>query len=200
MDLDEAKVLGTKKRQLIAQCKDLIFITPDPGAGVLFSERVGFLHRTVVDYLHTTDVKSKLLRIPGADCSANKVLLETNLGQLRSLIHLHSRTYIRPHLQQWILGSLYYAHVLEVMTAHPETNALDELEVIIMKAFAKWGFSEAMNCFFRTAWYRIFPRVGLPVRSGILCMPEVPAVNRWSARYSCTRLEKSVRDPAAIEL
>lgn len=149
VDLDEANILGTKKRQLIAQCKDLIFITPDPGAGVLFSERVGFLHRTVVDYLHTTDVKAKLLQIAGGDSfNANKVLLETNLGQLRSLIHLHNRRYIRPHLQQWILGSLYYAHVLEVMCGNPETAALDELEALITNAFARWGFSDAMSCFF----------------------------------------------------
>jgi hypothetical protein len=148
VDLDEVKVLETKKRQLIAQCKDLIFITPDPGAGVLFSERVGFLHRTVGDYLHTTDVKPKLLQMAGADFNANKVLLETNLGQLRSLIHLYNRTHIHPHLQQWILGSLYYAHVLEVVSGNPETDALDELEVIIVKGFARWGFSDAMNCFF----------------------------------------------------
>ncbi|KAK0670069.1 hypothetical protein QBC41DRAFT_390621 [Cercophora samala] len=153
VDLDEVKVLETKKRQLIAQCKDLISITPDPGAGVLFSERVGFLHRTVFDYLATPDVKAKLLHMArggGEDeFNADKVLLETNLGQLRSLMHLHSRTYILPHLRQWMLGVLHYAHRLEVMSGGvAETEALDELEVIITKAFAQWGFSDAMNCFF----------------------------------------------------
>ncbi|KAL6399725.1 high-affinity nicotinic acid transporter [Ilyonectria robusta] len=149
VDLDEAEVLGTKKRQLIAQCKDLIFITPEPGAGVLFSERVGFLHRTVIDFLHTVDVRSKLLQLAGPDFNPNKVLLETNLGQLSSLIHLHGRTFILPHLQQWILGSLYYAHVIEASSGIPETDALDELEAIIMKAFARWDFSHAMDCFFK---------------------------------------------------
>lgn len=148
VDLDEAEVLGTKKRQLIAQCKDLIFITPEPGAGVLFSERVGFLHRTVIDFLHTVDVRSKLLQLAGPEFNPNKVLLEANLGQLSSLIHLHGRTYIHPHLQQWILGSLYYAYLIEISSGVPETDALDELETIIMKAFAKWDFSHAMDCFF----------------------------------------------------
>ncbi|KAH6845538.1 hypothetical protein B0I37DRAFT_380479 [Chaetomium sp. MPI-CAGE-AT-0009] len=145
---DEAKALETKKRQLIAQCKDLIFITADPGTGELFSQRVGFLHRTVGDYLQTTDVKPKLLQMAGADFNADKVLLKTNLGQLRSLIHLHHRTHIQPHVQQWILGSLYYAHALEVMSGDPATDALDELELIIMKVCGRWDFSTAMDCFF----------------------------------------------------
>jgi ABC-type iron transport system FetAB ATPase subunit len=149
VDLDVVEALGTKKRQLIAQCRDLIFITPDPGAGVLFSERVGFLHRTVVDYLHTPEVKAQMLKMAGGgEFNVNKVLLQTNLGQLRALIHLHARTHLRPHLRQWILGSLFYAHVLEVMSGDPETDALDELEAIIMKEFYRWGFDDAMSCFF----------------------------------------------------
>ena len=149
VDIDETEVLGTKRRQLIAQCKDLISITPDPGAGILFSERVGFLHRTVVDYIHTPEIQSRLIPIAGTDFSVNKILLETNLGQLRALIHLHARTYIYPHLCQRILGCLYYAHILEVISGNPETDALDELETIITGAFVKWGFSHAMVTFFK---------------------------------------------------
>ncbi|KAM0281910.1 hypothetical protein ACHAQH_003255 [Verticillium albo-atrum] len=148
VNLDEAEVLVTKKRQLIAQCKDLIFITPEPGAGVLFSERVGFLHRTVLGFLQTADMSARLLQLAGIDFSPDKVLLGTNLGQLRSLIHLHRRSYIQPHLRQWLLGSLFYAHALEILTDVPETDALDSLEDAIAQAFVRWDFSHAMEFFF----------------------------------------------------
>ncbi|KAI8302922.1 hypothetical protein K4K61_007565 [Colletotrichum sp. SAR11_59] len=63
-DVDKnAELLQTmdrKKRQLIGQCKDLIFITPVPNAPDLFNERVGFLHRTVVDFIQTRDIRAQL--------------------------------------------------------------------------------------------------------------------------------------------
>ncbi|KAF0328873.1 hypothetical protein GQ607_003898 [Colletotrichum asianum] len=52
--------MDRKKRQLIGQCKDLIFITPVPNAPDLFNERVGLLHRTVVDFIQTRDIRAQL--------------------------------------------------------------------------------------------------------------------------------------------
>lgn len=129
----EAEALSMKKRQLIAQCKDLISITPEPGAPILFSERVGFLHRTVVDFLDRPDAKESLLRLAGVDFKPTKILFKANLGQARSLMHLYSRTYIMPYLRQWILGSLYYAHEVEVSSGSAEVEGLDELEAIITR-------------------------------------------------------------------
>ncbi|KAI0903024.1 hypothetical protein F4823DRAFT_569099 [Ustulina deusta] len=146
VDLGEAEALSTKKRRLIARCKDLIYITPDPDAPVLFAERVGFLHRTVVDFLHTASVKEKLLRIAGDDFSPAQILLGANLGQARSLMHLHRLTYIMPYLWQWVLGTLYYAHEIEILSGNAEVDALNELESIITKGFSRWGFAHAMNC------------------------------------------------------
>jgi hypothetical protein len=148
VDPAEAEALSTKKRQLIAQCRDLICITPDPDAPVLFAERVGFLHRTVVDFLHTADVEEKLLRLAGDGFTPPNILLGAFLGQARSLMHLHRLTYIMPYLRQWILGILYYAHEIEVSSGNAEADALDELESIIKKAFIRWDFSHAMECIF----------------------------------------------------
>ncbi|KAK5996604.1 hypothetical protein PT974_01941 [Cladobotryum mycophilum] len=68
----EAEALAVKKRQLIAQCRDLIRISPESESHVLFSERVGFLHRTVSDYLCTTTIRSKLFDVAGADFDPKK--------------------------------------------------------------------------------------------------------------------------------
>lgn len=146
VDEDKAEVLMIKKRQLIAQCKDLIFISADPGAPVLFAERVGFLHRTVVDFLQTDDISKKLTRLAGLSFEPKRALLHTNLGQARSLMHLYGRTYIRPRLAQWILGCMYYAYQVEVSTGKPQITELDEIKGIIDEHLAlRWTFSHAME-------------------------------------------------------
>ncbi|KAJ5005429.1 hypothetical protein K4K48_007180 [Colletotrichum sp. SAR 10_66] len=138
-----ARALDRKKRQLVGQCKDLIFISPIPDAPDLFNERVGFLHRTVVDYIKSKDVRARLQHT-AEDFNPDRILLGAHVGQLRSLIHQHRNNYIRPHLAQWMLGALYYARRIEILTGIPEVEALDDLEAIIMSAFGKWGFSHAM--------------------------------------------------------
>jgi len=147
-DPAEVEALSTKKRQLVARCRDLICITPDPDAPVLFAERVGFLHRTVTDFLHTANIEEKLLQLAGDGFNPTKILLGANIGQLRSMIHLHRLIYIKPYLEQWILGTLYYAHELEVLNGIAEVEALDELDAIISQAFQRWGFADAMESIF----------------------------------------------------
>ncbi|KAI0871317.1 hypothetical protein GGS24DRAFT_471965 [Hypoxylon argillaceum] len=148
IDDSEAAALSTKKRQLIAQGRDLIYITPDPGAPVLFAERVGFLHRTVVDFLHTTNIKGKLLQLAGDGFNLTRILLGANIGQARSLMHLHRLTYIMPYLRQWVLGTLYYALEMEISSETAEVNVLDELDSIITTEFRRWDFAHAMECIF----------------------------------------------------
>lgn len=149
VDMDKVEILITKKRQLIAQCKDLIHISPEPGAPVLFAEKVGFLHRTVVDYIQTEEINTTLVRLAGQDFKPRMVLLQANLGQLRSLMHLHRLTYIRPRLEQWILGSLYYAYMSEITTGEAAEKELDELEKMIRQHFSRWSFSHAMDVLLR---------------------------------------------------
>lgn len=149
VDMDEVEILITKKRQLIAQCKDLIHISPEPEAPVLFAEKVGFLHRTVVDYIQTEEISSKLICLAGQGFEPRMALLQANLGQLRSLLHLHRLTYIRTRLEQWILGCLYYAYMSEVTTGDAVEKELDELERMIGQHFSRWGFSHGMEVLLR---------------------------------------------------
>lgn len=185
VDTARFEILTTKKRQLIAQCKDLIYISPDPEAPVLFAEKVGFLHRTVVDFIQADDTTKKLLSLAGEDFDPKRVLFQANLGQARSLMHLHALTYIKPRLSQWILGCLFYAYQIEVATGLPETAGLDELETLIMVVFGKWGFSHAMECL-----------PGMPAVDSFLklvCMADLSAyVRRKIPQCSRTRLDELV--------
>lgn len=141
--------LETKKRQLIAQCKDIIHITPERQGPLLFGDTVGFLHRTVFDFINTEETYSKLDRLAGPSYEPRKPLFSANLGQVNAMIHLHPRTFIKPHLKHWILGTLFYAYEMEVATAFSSTklvnDGLDELNQIISEQFAKWDFQHAMS-------------------------------------------------------
>ncbi|KAM0463838.1 hypothetical protein ACHAO4_000562 [Trichoderma viride] len=148
VDNAEEKVLEVKKRQLIAQCKDLIHTVSDVEGEVLFAEKVEFIHNMVLNFLHLPDINERLSSIAGRSFHPVKVLFKANIGQIRSLIHLHRLMYIKPYLQQWILGSLYYAHSIEVRDDTAEIEALDELEGILTEQFKMWSFSHAMEYLF----------------------------------------------------
>ncbi|KAL1871076.1 hypothetical protein Daus18300_004821 [Diaporthe australafricana] len=148
VDSSQFESLIAKKRELVAQCKDMIHISQDPNAHVLFAERVGFLHRTIVDFIQTDNVFKSLETFSGPSFDPRRLLFHANLGQVRSLIHLHRLTYIRTHLSQWILGCLFYAFEIEVTAPNQYKSiliGLDELEAMIMREFARWGLNNAMQ-------------------------------------------------------
>lgn len=141
------EALSVKKRQLIAQCKDIIHVTPDKDAPLLFGEKVGFLHRTVFDFINTEEVYQHLEKLAGPSFIPRKPLFRANLGQVKAMIHLHPRTYIKPHLKEWILGAVFYAHEMEVAAAYFGNNiineGLDELDQAMTEQFASWDFQHA---------------------------------------------------------
>lgn len=147
VDTEHFEALLTKKRQLVAQCKDMIHISPDPKAHVLFGERVGFLHRTIVDFIQTDSIFKKLESLAGECFDPRRLLFDAYLGQTSSLIHLHRLTYIRSYLSQWFLGCLFYAYEIEATSPDQYgwiALGLDELENAVLKGFARWDFRHAM--------------------------------------------------------
>ncbi|KAI3400683.1 hypothetical protein diail_2395 [Diaporthe ilicicola] len=197
LDMDKVEVLITEERQLIAQCKDLIHISPEPDAPVLFGEKVGFLHRTVVDYIQTEEISRKLQCIAGQDFEPRKVLLQANLGQLRSFIHLHRLTYIRPRLEQWILGCLYYAYLIEITTGEAVTVEIHEIETIIEQQFSRWSFSHAMDVLFQDPDMTSFLELACMCDLALYIRHKIPDCRpaelkslapRWQSR---TRIEQS---------
>ncbi|KAL1870896.1 hypothetical protein Daus18300_004985 [Diaporthe australafricana] len=144
------EALETKKRQLVAQCKDIIHVNPgERGAPILFGQTVGFLHRTVFDFINTEETYRHLERLAGSSFIPKRPLFDANLGQVKAMIHLHARSYIKPHLNHWILGTLFYAYEMEVGSAdscaHDIFEGLDELDQVISKQFATWDFQHAIK-------------------------------------------------------
>lgn len=120
------EALNTKKRQLVAQCKDIIHVNPDREAPLLFGEKVGFLHRTVFDFINTESIYQHLRNLAGPSFIPRKPLFRANLGQVKAMIHLHPRVYIKPHLHNWILGAVFLAYEMEVASTGSCDNEINE--------------------------------------------------------------------------
>lgn len=150
-DIDEwlLEALETKKRQLVAQCKDIIHTTSNRQAPLLFGDNVGFLHRTVFDFINTEEPYRKLEQLADPLYEPRKPLFSANVAQVSAMIHLHPRTHIKPHLEHWFLGAIFYAYEIEVTSpgSNPKyvNDGLDELDRIVSDQFAKWDFQHAMH-------------------------------------------------------
>ncbi|KAI0896585.1 hypothetical protein F4806DRAFT_465045 [Annulohypoxylon nitens] len=123
----ELQLIETKKRQLIAQCKDLIQIVEKPNEPVLFNFSASFLHRTVIDFIAQSRITKRLIEDAGEGFSPVTTLFETNAGQFESLIHLLPRVFLKPYLRSWYLASIYYARESEVSLQKSMTQRLDQI-------------------------------------------------------------------------
>ncbi|KAI1087487.1 hypothetical protein F5B19DRAFT_64893 [Rostrohypoxylon terebratum] len=123
----ELQLLETKKRQLIAQCKDLIQIAEKPNDPILFNFSASFLHRTVIDFIAQSRIAEKLIEDAGEGFSPITTLYEINAGQFESLIHLLPRLFLKPYLRSWYLASIYYARESEVSLHKSMTQRLDQI-------------------------------------------------------------------------
>jgi hypothetical protein len=144
VDKHKSDALMKKKKQLVAQCKDFIFVAAVDNSPPLFEERVSFLHRTVVDYFATLLVQQQLRDFAGHYFNPRIVMLDAYLRQARSLMHQHRLVYLQPLLKQWVLGILYYAHHEELL-GNNVTPRLDELHSIINDSFDRWGFAHGLE-------------------------------------------------------
>ncbi|KAI1418454.1 hypothetical protein F5Y13DRAFT_196264 [Hypoxylon sp. FL1857] len=146
----ELEVINTKKRQLIAQCKDLIQIVEQPVDPILFNFTASFLHRTVIDYINQPRTTEMLFDNAGPDFSPMTTLFEINARQFQSLIHLLPRVYLKPYLSDWYLASVYYAREVEVYLSKSKTQRLDEMTDSLIRYLGtrtttRYSFSQAIS-------------------------------------------------------
>lgn len=145
---DELDLITTKKTQLIAQCKDLIDIIELPGEPIMFNYIALFLHRTVVDFINQPRILGRLLEQAGSEFRPVVALFEINSGQLGSMLHLMHRTFLRPYLCNWLLGSIYYAREVEVTHEISLMRKLDALDAALIDYL---GSKHEENCTFSKA-------------------------------------------------
>lgn len=122
-------ILVTKKRQLNARCKDLVHITSNPDEPEFIGVRVGFLHRTVKDFLETAEIHTLLSNRTGNTYDSNSSLSKAYLSMAKAYpyrIGTDSYRMADAH-RSFAIGTIYYARAVEQLSQCPEEDVLDEL-------------------------------------------------------------------------
>ena len=78
-------IYDTVKRRLSARCKDLLEVNVDPYHHPFYGYRVGFLHRTVRDYLIAPRMREMLSEWAAKEFDATTSLCRAHLAQVTSL-------------------------------------------------------------------------------------------------------------------
>lgn len=112
--------------KLNARCRDLLHVTSDLSEpeGSFFRYRLGFLHRTVMDYLQTSHIDDVLTTRCGPEFRPTTVLCKIFLAQSRALSPVDEIA-----RRSAILGTLYYARRTEEVLGNSETGILNALEM-----------------------------------------------------------------------
>ncbi|KAI0546707.1 hypothetical protein F4679DRAFT_556750 [Xylaria curta] len=135
MDQAELDLITTKKRQLVAQCKDLIDIIELPNEPVMFNFRVLFLHRTVVDFINQHRILGRLFQQVEVEFKPAVALFDVYFGQFNSLFHFMNHDFLRQYLCNWLLGLVYYAREVEVTHKISFMGKLHTLDDALMDYF-----------------------------------------------------------------
>lgn len=128
---EEADKIDRMKRQLIAQFKDLINLYDHPTKGALFSFSVGFIHRTVIEFIGRDNIQEWLYARAGTSFHPATALFEANLEQFKIFSHFWKHPYLHPYLRNWFLASIYYAREIEVTKGISVARQLDQLQEVL---------------------------------------------------------------------
>ncbi|KAF2424935.1 hypothetical protein EJ08DRAFT_672191 [Tothia fuscella] len=106
-------IYSTKRWRLNAQCRDLLQITDHLAPAGVRETRVGFLHRTVKDFLDTKDIATRLKEWSGANFEPNSSLCKMFYAQIRASHKAGSNVTDNKTVLQGIMGTLMYAREVE---------------------------------------------------------------------------------------
>ncbi|KAK5626750.1 hypothetical protein RRF57_002465 [Xylaria bambusicola] len=81
-----------KRHQLIARCKDLIYVQQHHDEPEFWCYEVGFLHRTVTDYFRTKAMDELLRSQAGCNFDPRRSLCRAGLAQLKAMTHWRGTT------------------------------------------------------------------------------------------------------------
>lgn len=145
---------NTKRRQLHANCRDLLWVAryQDKREAITWGFRVGFLHRTVADFLRTKHMSSVLTARSGDHFEPTKSLCYIHLAMVKC------QALDLPDVVSQIFGTLLYAHEYLDRTGITELRALGDLEVLTERHSVDWKVASGLETC--DSW------VGLLIRSG----------------------------------
>jgi hypothetical protein len=125
-----------KRHQLIAQCRDLVHITSTlVGGPASFRHGVGFLHRTVADYLKTAGPEALLSERLGQHFDPRLSLCRSFLAQFKIILTgLDKRQGAHLLLQQLAAGIVHFAREMELVNRRSEKQIFDNLDAAVPKS------------------------------------------------------------------
>ncbi|KAI1121239.1 hypothetical protein F5Y10DRAFT_105093 [Nemania abortiva] len=133
-------LIQRKKVQLIAQCKDILHLSTAEGEPYMIKERAGFLHRTVADFLQSNGINDLLDEMlpPNFDARVSlcRAFLAEIKGQRPTTAYLPSQvTRVKDHVENLVLGVVFYAYASEVAGSRAHLALLEELESVVFDDF-----------------------------------------------------------------
>jgi hypothetical protein len=139
-----------KKRQLHANCRDLLWVTPpDQNAEIIVRDRVGFLHRTVMDFLQTKHMDTLLSARAGEIFRPIASLSMMHLAMLKTHAQWASggQKVGQQLCHSFVLGTIFYAHRSEEEDEVAEVLVLEELQLWSRRLSLEWqNISGAHDC------------------------------------------------------
>lgn len=130
--------------QLVAQCRDLVHITHSLEEKFPWTHTVGFLHRTVADFLQTQDVATLIAQRAG-DYDARRSLCRAYLAQLK-VPTTKSGNELTIFARSLAASIIYNAREIEIFHGRSEVEALDALNSVVLKLKgSQEGWSEVVG-------------------------------------------------------
>lgn len=131
VDEREAEEVETKKRQLIAQFKDLIHISKRSTSAALFKFSVTFIHRSVIDFISQSHIQERLYQRAGSPFSPVKALFEASIDQFKIFSHFWKLPFLHSYLRNWFLSAVYHAREIEVTHGQSVSQQLNQIQVVL---------------------------------------------------------------------
>jgi hypothetical protein len=121
-------MIDQQRRQLNASCRDLLFITKDRNENAFLSVAVSFLHRTVVDFLRTSQMEELLNAKAGTEFNPISSLCQAYWAMFKAAPS-DGQAIVFGETTRGIMVShtLYYAKEAEKRSECPEIDILDDV-------------------------------------------------------------------------
>lgn len=157
-DKEIEDIYGTVKRRLNARCKDLLEVNVEPYSHPFCGYRVGFLHRTVRDYLIAPQMREMLNGWATKEFDVTSSLCRAHLAQIMSLPWPREATQRPSVVKEFfrlVNGFMYYASKLE------HEKGLSDVALINALDHAASSFWERRNDVSELSFYSSSPKLGV---------------------------------------
>ena len=151
-------IYDTVKRRLSARCKDLLEVNVDPYHHPFCGYRVGFLHRTVRDYLIAPRMREMLSGWAAKEFDATTSLCRAHIAQVMSLpwpCEAMQRPSVVKELFRLVNEFMYYASKLEL------EKGLSDVALINALDHAASTYWERSNDVSESSLYSSSPELGV---------------------------------------